>query len=44
MTSEGGTEDMSIAIVDVVSTTKEDGDAALEKTGFVGVVTRYPGQ
>lgn len=40
VTSVGGIEDKDVPIVDVVSTTKEDGGAALEKTGVCGVVTR----
>lgn len=40
MTSVGAIEDMDVPITDVVSTTREDGDAALEKTGVCGVVTR----
>ena len=39
MTSEGDIVDKAVPIVDVVSTTTADGAAALEKTGFVGVVT-----
>ena len=40
MTSEGGIEDRAVPVVDVVSTTKEDGGAELEKTGVGWVVTR----
>ena len=40
VTSVGGIEDMDVPITDVVSTTREDGAAALENTGVCGVVTR----
>ena len=40
VTLVGGIDDMDVPITDVVSTTREDGGAALEKTGVCGVVTR----